>query len=272
MKRNVLTKMTAVCLVIAIIMSFSATGIYAQEANLISHWTFNTDGTNSVTGGIDLNVSEQGVTYETVEGRKGITISGAAGGLIYSHNTAIDLGSNFTVAMFLKGETVPGYEILFAKGRKDEATHFELYLENGYLQFWIPSLSDFRSDTLVKDGQMHHIAFTYNGQTGTFYVDGVSVKTVEVAGAVTGGTGEALMIGSLVEQSIKYEGFIDDIRIYNTALTSEDVQTLATAEEPETIPETETEPSPETGISLLPVMLSILTVSGSLSVIKKRRI
>lgn len=263
-------KIMVISFILMIAMS-SITSI-AEESNLISHWTFDTDGTNSVSEAGDFVIPATGVEFETIDGHKGISIT--RGSVIYHHNWGVNIGGSFTIAMYLKSSEFTGFEILLAKGRKDESCHFEVYLESGYLCLYAPSLGDFKSGIKVNDGTMHHIAITFNGQNMTFYVDGENLKSIEQAGAIADGVAEAIMVGLLVEQQFGFEGFIDDVRIYNKPLNESEIKVLAGVEEPATQPTTQpsTEPSPQTDVSILPLVLSALTVSGSLVVFKRRKI
>ncbi|MBR8535154.1 hypothetical protein KDU71_06260 [Carboxylicivirga sediminis] len=81
--------------------------------------------------------------------------------------------------------------------------------------------------TIVNDNNWHHVAYTYDGSTVKLYVDGVldaSVATTAINTGVAGETG--IYIGSQLGGSL-YEGLIDDVRIYETALDADQLSFLA---------------------------------------------
>jgi hypothetical protein len=92
------------------------------------------------------------------------------------------------------------------------------------------------------DGQWHHIAFTYDApsKTGTVYRDGVQFdkktnETIAFDGQasqlIVGGFQEAANIVSTYAANTWMSGFpgaLDNIRLYNTALSASDVQALYT--------------------------------------------
>jgi hypothetical protein len=76
-----------------------------------------------------------------------------------------------------------------------------------------------------------HLAGTYDGSLATLYVDGVEVGAVSISGTfpvdttpiILGGNGNAATV------SEHFPGRIDEVALYNRALTSEEIGMLATA-------------------------------------------
>jgi PKD repeat protein len=69
-----------------------------------------------------------------------------------------------------------------------------------------------------------HLAGTYNGTNLQFYVNGVQVASRAQAGAIATSTG-ALSIGGDSTSGQFWTGMIDEVRIYNRALNSTEIQT-----------------------------------------------
>lgn len=79
----------------------------------------------------------------------------------------------------------------------------------------------------VNDGEWHHIAYTYDGNTIKLYVDGVedfSVSDIVINTSIAGETD--VYIGSQAG-SAKYIGSLDDVRVFDVALTPEEVLILS---------------------------------------------
>ena len=68
-----------------------------------------------------------------------------------------------------------------------------------------------------------HIAATYDGTTLRMYAGGVQVGQTGIAGAITPSTGE-LWLGGNPVWSEWFAGLMDDVRIYNRALTPTEIQ------------------------------------------------
>ena len=79
----------------------------------------------------------------------------------------------------------------------------------------------------VKDGHWHLAAATYDGSNKRIYFDGREITRQAVSGPIdTGGT-RAAYIGSSSGRSEFFPGAIDDVRIYDRALSATDRQALA---------------------------------------------
>ena len=68
-----------------------------------------------------------------------------------------------------------------------------------------------------------HLAGTYNGSTLTLYLNGVSIGTLATTGAITTSTG-GLKIGGNSLWPEWFQGDIDEVRIYNRALSAAEIQ------------------------------------------------
>jgi hypothetical protein len=79
------------------------------------------------------------------------------------------------------------------------------------------------------DGNWHHLAVTYDGEKKTFYLDDDILTTVDADGTIQSGEGYNLLIGAGRDQtptSLLYKGAIDEVRIYNTALSNAEIVDL----------------------------------------------
>jgi hypothetical protein len=72
-------------------------------------------------------------------------------------------------------------------------------------------------------GQWSHVAVIFNGTQAQFYVNGTLVATRPVAASITA-RGNQLRIGADANTQQFYRGMIDDLRVYNRALTASEVQ------------------------------------------------
>jgi hypothetical protein len=86
-----------------------------------------------------------------------------------------------------------------------------------------------QSEFIITDGQWRHIGFVWDGSRRYLYVDGVEVArdvgTLALLKSSDGGlhigAGKSLDVGSL------WSGLIDDVRIYDQALSAEEIEKLA---------------------------------------------
>ncbi len=101
-------------------------------------------------------------------------------------------------------------------------TQWELRFESGGLR-WLPASGTGVVAASPSNNHWHHIVATQTGTTASLYVDGVLVNTATVA-AIGNGSGP-IYIGRY-NSGYYFNGSIDDVRIYNRALSAQEVQQL----------------------------------------------
>ena len=84
---------------------------------------------------------------------------------------------------------------------------------------WNGSEATANGNTQIPPNQWTHLASTYNGQYQNLYVNGVLVETLPQTGPIATSTG-ALRIGGNSIWGGYFQGYIDEVRIYNKALSN----------------------------------------------------
>ena len=79
--------------------------------------------------------------------------------------------------------------------------------------------------TLPSDGAWHFITYTLSGTTNTLYIDGTSVNTSTTA--TNTGAATALTAGMTPGGTNYFSGDLDEIRVYNRALSAAEISGLA---------------------------------------------
>ena len=87
------------------------------------------------------------------------------------------------------------------------------------------------STTIIGDGTFHHFATTLDGTDMRIYVDGVLEATSSYSGTPMG-TGQQIRLGRHFSLNRQYNGLLDDVRIYNHALSGSEVLGLTSVPEP----------------------------------------
>ena len=88
---------------------------------------------------------------------------------------------------------------------------------NGVGPGWTASTSY----TITQPGMWKYYALTYDGATARLYVDGIHVST---ASGTHSTNNNRLLIGTWDTATEFYDGTIDEIRMYNRALTQPEIQ------------------------------------------------
>ncbi len=105
---------------------------------------------------------------------------------------------------------------------------------NGTVRFEFQGGGYNTPSTVANDGEWHHIAFTYDGQVLNIYIDGVVNFTANETRVNTGVAGDRqITIGSegAADGSLTFRPFsgaMDDFKLYNRALTAQEIAELAT--------------------------------------------
>ncbi len=190
---------------------------------------------------IDSNDSNDGTIIDEVI--RGVGIVGK--GLKFTGSGYINLGQSFgdnvsnavTVSAWINpGATTGDYQALIWHGGPAYET-FTLYIlpdakEIGFSTFGTtPSWFSADANNLF-DGNWHHLVATFNSPEKIIYLDGVAIANFNVAGTIESGQGYDLLIGSSIvsgSPTYLYDGLIDEVKIYNYALTSSEIDDLYNA-------------------------------------------
>ncbi len=76
-----------------------------------------------------------------------------------------------------------------------------------------------QSQTIITDGNWHRIGFVWDGFSRTLYVDGIAVAEDTQDGLQDSDSGLYIGCGETMETGTFWSGLIDDVRIYNRAIT-----------------------------------------------------
>jgi len=85
------------------------------------------------------------------------------------------------------------------------------------------------SQSIITEGQWHHIGFVWDGSYRFLYVDGIEVAKDAAAQIPLKSSDGGLYIGAdkTLDEGTFFSGLIDDVRIYNVALSAEKIAALA---------------------------------------------
>ena len=98
-------------------------------------------------------------------------------------------------------------------------------IKDGVVKVWGWGAVDVVAGTAPTTGAWHHIAYTYDGTNNTIYIDGVNKGTSTTAHQ-TGSIGK-VYLGTWTPNYDILNGSLDDVRVYNRALSSTEITTLA---------------------------------------------
>jgi concanavalin A-like lectin/glucanase superfamily protein/HYDIN/CFA65/VesB family protein/fibronectin type III domain protein/Big-like domain-containing protein len=199
---------------------------------LVAAYAFG-EGTGPVTGDGSGNVNQasiSGATW-TTQGKFGNALSfdGTSSFVSVPDAATLDLGATGTMEAWVKLAAVGRWNGLIAKGSaNDDAAHnyaievddtnrVRCSLGNGI------SANVVASVTTLTANQFYHLACTWDGTTVSLYIDGALNASIGQGLTPTGNTAP-LSIGQFGGNSDRLSGVIDEVRIYNRALTLAQIQ------------------------------------------------
>jgi hypothetical protein len=144
-----------------------------------------------------------------------------------SDESDFDLTGQITVAAWIKTRAFDkGRQAIVAKGGSAWRLHRNLKTDNIRFNITYGYEPSAVGKVNVNDGQWHHIVGAYDGAQLCLYVDGELDSSKKTSKSIMTNN-EPVCIGENSEQTGRYwNGLIDDVRIYNYALSRDEIAAL----------------------------------------------
>lgn len=209
-----------------------------STANLVAYYEFENNFNDSSING-NTGTPHGGISF--VAGANGLAIDLDGFGDYLSISGSDTLGSVFdisdtiTVAVWIKVANFDKeYQTIIAKG--DDSWRLSRYQETNQLEFSVldgaaPPFGNVIGRTSVNDGQWHHVAGVYDGSKVYLYIDGVIDNAEDLSGPIDNGIYN-VYIGENEQKRAEglareWDGNIDQVRVYDTALSHAEIVSLA---------------------------------------------
>jgi hypothetical protein len=202
---------------------------------LVSLWSGEGNGRDSI-GGND-GILMPGVNFETGVVGQAFHFNGNDNSYVkIPDSPSLDsLAASITIVAWIKVNQFnpfPDWNGIVTKG--NSSWRLSRYGGTSAIGFSTTGLSDvdLPGNKNINDGQWHHVAAVYDGKNKYIYVDGALDASVPATGSIAQnnfpvGIGEnAEALGHL------WNGSIDEVAIYNRALTADEIQTIYNAVKP----------------------------------------
>ncbi|MFD7811744.1 exo-alpha-sialidase [Streptomyces sp. NPDC059785] len=96
-----------------------------------------------------------------------------------------------------------------------------------------PRTASVRSVGAYNDGQWHHFALRRGGGKLTLSVDGTAFETADVPGSVSRNSPFGVHVGQKMDSRAFFTGALDDVRVYDRALSDEELAGVRAGDAPE---------------------------------------
>ena len=199
---------------------------------------YGTVANNSGSIGSTINGTLRGTTIPTWSNdgkiNKALTFNGASSYVSKSDNNILDLRTGgYTATAWIKGSTQTGtHKIIIEKGGSSLADpgfwwsvktdgKMDLGLTDG--NNWLANFVG--GSKVVTDNLWHHVAFVWNPSIGaSVFVDGKIDINVGVTSAADINSTDSFRIGGWSSTGYSFNGLIDEVKIYNYALSADEIK------------------------------------------------
>ena len=203
----------------------------SAQTVLMGHWKFNgnaEDSSGNLRNGI---VSDTGVTVIDGDGVDGQCYAFHNGYVQLPINPEAELTDDFTYMLWAKPIDAGKFRNIMGSGNASASTGWIVKTAGGNnIKAPIYDPSNLMSTVYkMEDRKWYHIAVVHDGTAKKMklYVNGVLDDEVSLAGASKKAWGDAMYVGvRLPDGGGKWSGHIDDVRIYNGVLGSEEIENI----------------------------------------------
>ncbi|MFZ5630039.1 MAG: LamG-like jellyroll fold domain-containing protein [Spirochaetota bacterium] len=208
-------------------MAITGSGFNNGATGLLAHYEFNVSASLAPSGPIGGNLA--------APGSQPIGVHGDAGGAFYYDGSTNNSSSGYglpsgnsarTLCIWIKPQISQSNRVLVAHGTAALNRGFGMSLETNAVSLWSYGNSVSLYTYTPQLNTWQHLCGTFEGGNGRIYANGVLLGTQVLAGTLDT-AGDQLAVGSNLGGGNIYQGTIDDVRVYNSALTDLQVRQLA---------------------------------------------
>jgi hypothetical protein len=206
---------------------------------MVGHWTFDqgsgtiaTDSSGSGNNGTLMN----GPTWTAGKIGGALALNGTSSYVVVPDSASLDIAGSGSISVWVKRNAVStgDWRAILAKGNDNVNAHYNYGMEfasNDHIEIDVgggTTGTKVVESTILQNDLInwHHHAVVWNGSQIKYYYDGVPVGTGWAQAAPSVGNAANLFFGQFGTGGDFFSGVIDELRLYNRALTAQDVVTL----------------------------------------------
>lgn len=203
-----------------------------QSGEIVASYNFNEgSGTiiNDRSGNNNQGVVSGTATWSTSgKNGKALSFNGTNNYVSINDANTLDLTNSMTLMAWIRPTALSSWRTVLLKAATNHIA-YDLYANNpsNRPDFELNNgnaVSDLQGTSKIALNAWTHVASTFDGTTMKLYINGVLVSQ-RLAGTVAWATSGKLYIGGNTIWGEYFKGLIDDVRVYNKALSASEVQT-----------------------------------------------
>jgi len=211
----------------------SGIGISAPTSGLVAYWNFDevSGGTAGDSIGGNTGILVNGPAWTTGKIGNALDFDGVDDYVNVGTNSALNITGDVTVSAWVKHDTSLGADVVVGKLGNSLLPYSIRIDGNDYVNFdqmnGTAPQSTLTSNGKVPLGIWTHVAVVRSGGTRSIYINGTLDKGPTAYTKAGGASTVPFVIGNISTIGSDYfDGAIDDVRVYNRALSSFEVQDL----------------------------------------------
>jgi hypothetical protein len=208
-----------------------AASVHAQGCNLVPSgivgWWPAEGNANDIIG-TNNGTLLGNLTFANGEVGQAFVFDGSTGVSVPDSPSLDQFGSSITIEAWVRAVSLPGdWHAIVAKGNSSWRV---MCAGPGPVTFSTTGVGneDFTGNKNVCDGNWHHVACVYDGTMKYIYVDGALDASTSASGTIAQ-NGSALGIGYNPDSGYNWYGSIDEVSVYNRALSAFEIQAIYNA-------------------------------------------
>ena len=214
------------------LMFISDTNVFTPTAQ---YRVMTSDGNGNLKADYDFN----GIKYVTFGYAKQIDVERsikfvASNGNYIDVEDNLDLNNAFTISAWVKRDAGSTNTSILAKRDLAYTQGYDLKINasNQFEMSWLNgSMRTITSTVTVPEDEWHHVAVTHDGSDATMYIDGVEAVSSSLPLPLQ--TTESFLIAAAGRESTAgayFDGNIDEVRVWSTPLTQDEIRYLMNQE------------------------------------------
>lgn len=204
----------------------------------VAYWKFDEGSGTTASDFYNSNPGTliNGPTWTTGISGGAINFDGVNDFVKIAHNSSLDLTGDTTISAWIKKDTNSGADVIVGKGncygtvcpygmRSSGSGEINFDQNNGG-----SGQDTLSSNTTLSLGAWHHVAIVRSGSNRSIYLDGVLSAGPTAQSRLPSLSGDSFTIGTGDESfptDAPFDGVIDEVRIYNRALSGSEISSLA---------------------------------------------
>ena len=201
-------------------------------ANLAAFWP--AEGNSADAAGVYHGSLLGGVTFTSGRSGQAFAFDGSTGWIVATPSTNLNLLAGATLMAWVRLDYLPSVagHIMYVVGKSQSGNDFDIQIEtDDRTRFYIGGGLHVSSTTLVQTGIWYHIAATYRpGERIELFLNGVREDYLDTSILVASNPNPFTLGASAVFGGRYFEGCIDQVRLYDGALSAAEIQSVYASE------------------------------------------